>query len=125
MIGVVAVGTTGGLLAASAWSFASGRRSGGARDHRRAVDRLILVITAVVAANGLLGSALLITGSRPADPLHLLYGPIALVTPALGWWLGGRGARPPGQPDRSRRDAWLLVASIVLLGVEARLFATG
>jgi hypothetical protein len=77
-----------------------------------------------VAVNGLAGLFLLANGPPPADSLHLLYGSAALVTLPVGVWLGrrGRGAGSAGAP---RRDGWLVVAAIVLLGIELRLFMTG
>jgi hypothetical protein len=125
IVAFLAVAVTAGLLAASIWSWLTGRRSDGGRDHRFAVDRLILGTVGIVALNGLLGAVLMAGGSRPADPLHLLYGPVALLAPVLGWWLGGRrvGATVPAR--RSRRDAALTLASIVMLAIEFRLFATG
>jgi hypothetical protein len=114
------------LLIAVLSSFAAGRRSAGLRDHRLAVDRLILLVLGTVLANGVVGGALIATGSRPADGLHLLYGPAAFVTPLIGWWLAGRAGSDDGQrPPRSRRDGWLVAASAVLLGLVLRLFMTG
>jgi hypothetical protein len=123
-----AVVATLALLAATAWSLIEGRRTAGRRTHRFAVDRLVLAVVAIIGANDALGAALMAGGSRPADPLHLLYGVAAIVTLPLGWLLGGR--RRPGPVagpavDRVRRDAWLVAATIVLLGIELRLFATG
>lgn len=126
ILAFVAVAVAAALLGASAWSLVTGRRSGGLADHRFAVDRLILAASGILAVNGMLGLALLAGGSRPADPLHLLYGPVAVATPVVGWWLGGRSPGGEGRrAPRTRRDAWLVAASIVLLGVELRLFATG
>ena len=130
IVAVAALIASAGLLAAAAWSFAAARRSAGRSDHRFAVDRLVIVTTATIAIGGLLGAGLLAGGRRPADPLHLLYGPVALVTPAIGWWLGHRaraGGGPPNAPGtiRARHDGWLVVAAIVLLGVEMRLLMTG
>jgi hypothetical protein len=110
------------LAVAAGWSVIEARRSAGARDHRFAVDRLVLVALAVLVLNLLIGAALLVGGRRPVDALHLVYGPAAVVTLPIGWWLATRhrdGARG------ARRDVWLLVASLVLLGLEARLFMTG
>lgn len=123
-VGWAVVAVTAALLAAAGWSALDGRRSGGAADHRFAVDRLVLVVVAVVALNGLLGSAILATGGRPADPLHLLYGPAALVTAPVAWWLGGRRSRG-GSTSRLRRDVWIAIAAALLVGIELRLFATG
>jgi heme A synthase len=120
-----------GLLAAAAWSFVAARRSGGEVDHRYAVDRLVILATATIALGGLLGASLVVGGGRPADPLHLLYGAVAMVTPAAGWWMGHRDRAAVAAPGTAgggvptRRDGWLVVAAIVLLGVELRLFMTG
>jgi hypothetical protein len=114
------------LLAAASWSVVAARASGGRRDHRFAVDRAILIVTAVLAIAGLAGVAVAIGGGRPADPLHLVYGPAALAVPAAGRWLGGRSRAGAGTAaERSRRDAWLVVASVLLLGIELRLAMTG
>jgi hypothetical protein len=119
---IAASGAT--LLGLAAWSWLAARRSGDRRDHRFAVDRLLLAIEATAALNVAIGVLLYATGSRPIDQLHLLYGFAAVVTLPLGWWLGGRPARD-GSTSRRRRDAWLAVAAAVLLGVTLRLFLTG
>ena len=124
IVGWGAVALTAALLAAAGWSAFDGRRSGGATDHRFAVDRLVLLVVAAIALNGVFGSVMLATGARPADPLHLLYGPAALVTAPVAWWLGGR-RRGAGRASRLRRDVWLAIACALLLGIELRLFATG
>ena len=76
------------------------------------------------SANAALGATLAATGLRPSDSLHLLYGPAAMLTLPIGWALGARG-RPDGPPSRLRRDAWMLGASVILLGLEVRLRMTG
>ena len=120
------------LLVAAAWSALDGRRTGGARDHRFAVDRLVIVVVALVAAEDLVGAFLFVTGARPADGLHLVYGFAAVVVLPLAWALGGRAATPAGAAaspgagrTRLRRDAWLLGATALALGIELRLVATG
>jgi hypothetical protein len=122
--GWAAVALTAALVAAAVRSVWAGRRTSGANDHRFAVDRLVLLVATVVAVNGAIGGVILVTGGRPADPLHLLYGPAALVTAPVAWWLGGRPGRR-GATSRLRRDAWILVGAALLLGIELRLFATG
>jgi hypothetical protein len=118
------VATTIVLLAVTIWSITAGRRSSGRRDHRFAVDRVLIVAVALIAANELAGGLLIAGGARPADLLHLLYGAAALVTLPIGWVIGSR--RRAGRPaTRVRRDAWVAGASLVLLGLELRLLMTG
>ena len=120
----VVVGATIALLLVGLWSTVSARRSEGRVDHRFAVDRLVLLVVGLIAANGIVGSLVLAGGSRPADALHLLYGPAALVTLPVGVWLSRRGQGFTGAPE-PRRDGGLVVAALVLLGLELRLFMTG
>ncbi|HTG40318.1 MAG TPA: hypothetical protein VK697_01770 [Methylomirabilota bacterium] len=120
----VVVAATIAILLASLWSVIAGRRSEGRVDHRFAVDRLVLLVVALIAANEIVGSFLLAGGSGPADVLHLLYGPAALVTLPIGVWLSRRG-RGHAHGAVSRVDGWLVVAAVVLLGIELRLFMTG
>jgi hypothetical protein len=119
-----AIVATIAMLLADLWSMISARRSDGRVDHRFAVDRLVLLVVGLVAANGIVGSLLLAGGSRPADALHLLYGPAALVTLPVGVWLSRRG-RDLASAAAARRDAWLVAAAVLLLGIELRLFMTG
>ncbi|HET9614670.1 MAG TPA: hypothetical protein VFP22_07645 [Candidatus Limnocylindrales bacterium] len=121
IVGDVAFAATIVLVVAAGWSLLAARRTGAQRDHRFAVDRAVLLLVAVVAANVLLGAVLFATGSRPADGLHLLYGAVALVAVPVGWAVGGRG----GSRSRLRRDAWVGVAALLLIGIEIRLFMTG
>jgi len=123
LLGILVVVATVALLAAGGWSAIATRRSGGTRDHRFAVDRLVLMVVGLVLANGLVGLLLIGTGARPADALHLLYGPAALATLPVGVWLSRRASAGAAAPRR--KEAWLVVATIVLLGIELRLFATG
>jgi 4-hydroxybenzoate polyprenyltransferase len=120
----VVVAATIAMLLASLWSVISARRSDGRVDHRFAVDRLLLLVVGLIAVNGIAGLLLLAGGSRPADALHLLYGPAALVTLPIGVWLSRRGRRL-ARGAASRRDGWLVAAVLVLLGLELRLFMTG
>jgi hypothetical protein len=118
LVAIAVIGMTVVLLVDAAWSWLTSRRSGGARDHRFAVDRSLLVLVGLIALNVLVGLALLADGRQPADPLHLLYAIAALVTLPGAWWWGGR-------TGRRRRDAWVAAFALVLLGIEARLFMTG
>jgi hypothetical protein len=118
------------LVGAALSSWLAGRRSAGVGDQRLVVDRLVLALTGTVAVAGLVGALLVVGGARPADALHLLYGIVAVVTPIGAWWLGGHRRRPGGAASagpatRMRRDAWIAVAAVVLLGVEVRLLMTG
>ena len=122
LLAILVVIATVTLLAAGGWSAFATRRSGGTRDHRFAVDRLVLAVVGLVLANGLVGLVLIGTDGRPADALHLLYGPAALVTLPVGVSLSRRAS---ARAVARRSDAWLVVATIVLLGIELRLFATG
>ena len=123
-LGWLAVIATVAVLGAIGWSAWTRRASRGAADRRFAVDRLILLTFGVVGANGLIGLILLGTGARPADPLHLVYGPAALVCLPVGIWLGRRGADGAGSINR-RREIWLVAAAVVLVGIEVRLVMTG
>ena len=100
-----------------------GRRSGGRRDHRSAVDRAVLAVLGSVLAADLIGALLLVAGSRPADPLHFVYGAAALIALPVAIWVGALGARVGS--SRVRRDAWTAGGGLVLLGIVLRLFATG
>jgi hypothetical protein len=111
------------VVGAAGWSVIAARRSDGRSDHRFAVDRAVLGALLVLVAAGLVGIALLLGGSRPVDPLHLLYGPAAAVCVPVAIWIGaltsGDGA------SRRRRDMWTAGGGLVLLGLVLRLFATG
>jgi hypothetical protein len=122
---LAAVATAASLVvvASAIWSAVVGRRSGGRRDHRSALDRAVLVVLGSVLSADVIGAILLLAGSRPADPLHLVYGPAALVALPLAIWIGARSVS--ADPSRVRRDVWTAGGGIVLLGIVLRLFATG
>ena len=123
ILAVAAIAASLVVIASASWSAFAGRRSGGRRDHRSAVDRAVLAVLGGVLAAGLIGAVLLITGSRPADPLHYLYGPAALI--ALPAAIGVGARRATRGPPRVRRDLWTAGGGVVLLGIVLRLFATG
>jgi hypothetical protein len=107
----VATALTLALAAAALFDLASRRL------HRVALDRLVLgLLVALVAADGF-GLAMFATGSRPADPLHLVYGIAAPVVLGVARWLG----RPV---DLRRRAGWLALGALVLGGVLLRLVTT-
>ena len=123
LLGLTSIAGSLILVVAATWSVIAGRRSGGESDHRFAVDRAVLAVLLLEAAAGLVGLALLGAGSRPADPLHFLYGPAALISVPAAVWIGARAA--PARRSRVRRDLWTAGGAIVLLGLGLRLFATG
>jgi hypothetical protein len=120
---VVATATSLVVTASAILSAVAGRRTGGRRDHRSMVDRAVLTVLGSALAAALIGTVLLVTGSRPADPLHYVYGPAALIALPVAIWLGAR-ATPAGS-SRVRRDVWTAGGGLVLLGIVLRLFATG
>jgi hypothetical protein len=83
----------------------------------RAYARAQASMVGLVALAAVLGALLFISGARPADGLHLLYGAVAiLLIPFARSFLRG--------VDR-RDNLILLVAAVALGGVIYRLFATG
>lgn len=100
------------LLAIVLLSLATGRL------RRFGVDRLVMLGMGVIGLAGLVGLVLLATGHTPADPLHLLYGPVAFVTLPVARYLARQGSE-------RRRTLWMLLGSLVLCGVLLRLFMTG
>ncbi len=122
---LAALATAASLLVISSaiWSAIAGRRSGGRRDHRSAVDRAVLVVLGSTLVGCLIGAVLLVTGSRPADPLHFVYGPAAVLVLPVAIWVGARGTRSGSA--RVPRDVWTAGGGLVLLGIALRLFATG
>ena len=122
-LGLVSIAVSVGLVGVAAWSVIAARRSDGRLDHRFAVDRAVLAAVFVVAAAGLVGIALLMAGSRPADPLHLVYGPAAIVSVPVAIMIGSRASTSGA--SRLRRDLSTTAGGIVLLGLALRLLATG
>jgi hypothetical protein len=122
---LAAAATISGLIVVviGAWSAIAGRRSGGRHDHRTALDRAVLLAWGTAASAGIVGVILLLTGSRTADPLHLIYGPAALIALPIAVWFGWR--TPSADGSRVRRDLWTAAGGVVLLGILFRLYATG
>jgi hypothetical protein len=102
-------------IVGAAWSAVlSVRRRAGGRAYLGGLGAVVLV--ALAAA--LLGLLLLATGSAPADPLHLVYGVVAVVALPLA------AAFAAGRRPRSQSLA-LLLGAAVEIGVIVRLFQTG
>lgn len=76
------------------------------------------VVAVLVAADGVAGMLLALGGRRPADPLHLVVGPAALLALPLALVAGRRAG--------GRAQAWwLFLGWIVLLGLSLRAVGTG
>jgi len=83
----------------------------------RGYDRAQASMVGIIALAAIVGAASFISGARPADGLHLVYGAVAvLLIPFARSFLRGGG----------RRDALILLIAVAALGgVIYRLFATG
>ncbi len=123
LLGSVTIALSLTVVGAAVWSVIAAKRSDGGRDHRFAVDRAVLAVLVVLAAAGLIGIGLLLNGSYPADPLHLVYGPAALICLPVAIWVGAHMSA--GHASRLRRDIWTAGGGVVLLGLGLRLLATG
>jgi glyoxylate carboligase len=122
-LGLSAIAISLTVVGAAVWSVIAAMRSDGRQDHRFAVDRAVLAVLLVLAAAGLVGIALLLSGSPPAEPLHLLYGPASIVCVPVAIWIGARAGA--GRVSRLRRDVWTAAGGLVLFGLALRLVATG
>jgi hypothetical protein len=123
LLGWASIAGSAVIVGVAISSVIAGKRSVGRSDHRFAVDRAVLAVLVLVATAGLVGIAMLMSGSRPVDPLHLVYGPAALACLPVAIWIGARTR--PGRGSRLRRDVWTAGGGIVLLGLALRLLATG
>lgn len=63
------------------------------------------------------GLALLLSGSRPSDVLHLVYAPILIGVIVVGRYLGRR-------PRGRYQAAWMVASMLLSFGVLARLAMT-
>jgi heme A synthase len=82
------------------------------------VDRLRTGVLAVVALQAAIGAVTYLGGSRPAEPLHLVYGLAAIAVLPLA---GTFAAEAPPRPR-----AWVLVVALAtLLLLTWRLASTG
>lgn len=84
----------------------------------RALDNAILVQIVTTGAAAIAGIVLPLAGSTVRDPLHLLYGLVALGAAPISRYAGRRG-------DARRIGRYAVVAGLVVLGSTLRLFMTG
>lgn len=111
---ILAAVTAIAVAAAIAWSVAlAATGNGGGRAYHRLLAAIVgLVLVAIIA-----GALTFVSGTGPADGLHVVYAGVAIVLLPL--------ARSYLSPS-SRRDRLLMVGALVLLGgIVFRLFATG
>ncbi len=78
----------------------------------------LILATAVAGVQVVVGLILVLTGSRPSQPLHWFYGGATLVALPLCAWIG---ARVPHQQDR----VWLVGGAVATFLFAARAIATG
>lgn len=81
------------------------------------LDRLILTAIGITVAAGIVGLGLILTGARPSDALHVVYGVLPGLCIAAGRYLGRQ------QRGRSQA-AWVLASVVLSLGILARLAMT-
>lgn len=73
----------------------------------------------LIAVSGLLGVLVALVARPPADPLHVVYGLLALAVLPGAWGIARHGS------DARRPVIVLVIAAIVLLVLLFRLFQTG
>ncbi len=107
---VTAIAVAAGLV----WSVALAATGKGGG---RAYQGLLGAIVGLVLGASVAGALMFVSGSRPADGLHVVYAGVAIVLlPLARSYLG----------PSSRRDRLLLLGALVVLGgVVFRLFGTG
>lgn len=111
---VLAYGTVAAVAVGFVWSLALAVRG---RPGARVFDRYQFLIVGIGLVAAMAGAALLASGSRPRDDLHLLYAALAIgIIPLARSFLGGQD---------SRRPAFIVLAFVVLGGVLYRLLTTG
>jgi hypothetical protein len=82
------------------------------------VGGLVWVVL-LLAGTALLGAVVAITAHAPKDPLHLVYGTLAVVVMPGAWSIARAGH------DSRRRVIVLAAASVVQIILVVRLFQTG
>jgi NADH:ubiquinone oxidoreductase subunit 6 (subunit J) len=109
------------VVAAAATHLTWDRRAG--RALALLTDVLVMFVTVLVFAAIFLGGLLLITGSRPEQMLHVIYGVGALVMLPLALAVGIWGDRGGGRSRR--RYAWVTGGAIVLVVLALLLSQSG
>lgn len=74
----------------------------------------VRLLAALIAVQGALGILLVITGHRPVEGLHFLYGPVLLIALPVALRLG-----VPGEPRRETRTLLGGCVAVVLLAIRA------
>lgn len=78
----------------------------------------LIINEGVAILQGLLGLLLRVTGSAPHDPLHYLYGAVAVLTLPAAYFMSDGG--------RQRRDSLVFgLAGVLLVGIALRGIMTG
>jgi hypothetical protein len=111
-LAVIAVVATGAIVVASLLALL------GARVTRTLLDRLLIGLLLSAGPAAILGPVIWIAGRPPADPLHAVYGALAVL--ALPLTRAAVGRRPARIVAR-----WLLLGGLVTLGALLRLWMTG
>jgi hypothetical protein len=111
-LAVLAVVAAGAIVVASVLAVL------GLRVTRTLLDRLLIGLLLTAGSAAILGPVIWAAGRPPADPLHALYGALAVLALPLARAAGGR--RPAPVVAR-----WLLLGGLVTLGALLRLWMTG
>jgi hypothetical protein len=111
-LAVLAVVAAGAIVVASVLAVL------GLRVTRTLLDRLLIGLLLTAGSAAILGPVIWTAGRPPADPLHALYGALAVLAFPLARAAGGR--RPAPVVAR-----WLLLGGLVTLGALLRLWMTG
>jgi hypothetical protein len=85
---------------------------------RRLLDRLLLALLGTAGLAAVTGPVIWLGGRPPADPLHIVYGAVAVL--ALPIARAAAGRRPTGIVAR-----WLLLGSLLTMGALLRVWMTG
>lgn len=78
----------------------------------------LILAEGIAALQGIIGLVLVVQGHRPADPLHYLYGVVAVLTLPAAYLFSSGGT--------DRRDSLVFgLAALFLVGIAIRGIATG